>query len=81
MPAEGRLWPSDYNDDDDDFGYVAGDNMIIKWVRDWLVSSPGGSRGESEVMQDSHIIIIIIEAIITEAIINYIIIVQPVLAI
>ena len=55
-------------------------------MRDWLVSSPGGSRGESEVMQDSHIIIIeaiiiIIEAIVTEAIINYIIIVQPVLAI
>ena len=64
-------------------------------MRDWLVSSPGGSRGESEVMQDSHIIIIeaiiiiiieaiiiiIIEVIVTEAIINYIIIVQPVLAI
>ena len=47
-------------------------------MRDWLVSSPGGSRGEREVMQDSHIIIIksiiiIIEVIITEAIINYII--------
>ena len=49
-------------------------------MRDWLVSSPGGSRGESEVMQDSHIIIITeaiiitIEVIITKAIINCIIV-------